>query len=152
MAAPTIALIEAALIAELAELTAITTGRYMGQMEDAGQGDAVAFPAAWPLYGGEQLEYVDGPNYRRVQTWQIVIAAQSYGGTYDPLTRTSTGAYAVIEAVTAKIVNWHDTAALTGIERFTPRSVQRVKLNRTEAWYVLEFTVAFDQTFTAQTW
>lgn len=146
MATPTIALTEAAILAELAEITGLTAARYMGQMEEVGQGDAVTFPAAFPLYGGEKLELVDGPNFRRVQSWSIVIAAQSYGGTYDPLTRTSYGAYAVIESVLAKMINWKDTG-LTGIERFTPQSVARLKLNRTEAWYIVECTVAFDQTF-----
>lgn len=152
MAAPTIALIEAALIVELKEISGLNVTSYMGQMEDAGQGDAVTFPAAFPLFGGETLGYVDGPNYRREQKWQVVVAAQSYGGTYDPLTRASTGAYAVIEAVLAKMANWHDTTALAGIERFTPQSVQRMKLNRTEAWYVIEFVLGFDQNFTAQAW
>jgi len=146
MAAPTIALIEAAIIAELREITGLTVASYMGQAEDVGQGDAVAFPAAFPLYQGESLVLVDGPNYHREQKWSLVIAAQSYAGTFDPLTRTSTGAYAVIEAVMAKMANWKDTG-LTGIERFTPGTVARMKLNRTEAWYAIGFTVAFDQTF-----
>ena len=152
MAAPTIALVEAALIAELREISGLTVASYMGQADDVGQGDAVAFPAAFPLYQGEELEYVDGPNYRRGQKWAIIVAAQSYGGTYDPLTRSATGAYAVIEAIVAKMVNWKDSAALTDIGRFTPGAVTRMKLSRTEAWYSIAFTVAFDQTFTAQTW
>jgi len=148
MAAPTIALVETAILAELDEITGLAVASYMGQAEEVGQGDAVSFPAAFPLYQGETLEYVDGHNYRRVQKWTVIVAAQSYAGTFDPLTRSATGAYAVIEAVMAKMVNWVDTG-LTGIEHFTPVGVTRIKLNRTEAWYSVEFTCGFDQTFNA---
>jgi hypothetical protein len=151
-AAPSIALIESALIAELSGIVGLSVSSYMGQAEDAGQGDAVSFPAAFPLFQGETLDYVDGPNYRREQKWSVIIAAQSYAGTYDPLTRSGKGAYAVLEAVLAQMANWKPAATLTGIERFTPKSVSRVKLNRTEAWYAIEFTVGYDQTFTAQSW
>jgi hypothetical protein len=146
MAAPTIALIEAAILAELDEISGLNVASYMGQMDNVGAGDPVVFPAAFPLYGGEKLSFVDGPNYRREQTWSIVVAAQSYAGGFAPLTNPTVGAYAVVESVLAKMANWKDTG-LTGIERFTPQSVARLKLNRTEAWYVIAFEVGFDQTF-----
>lgn len=152
MAAPTIAGIETALITELREIAGLNVSGYMGQMEDAGLGDAITFPAAWPLYGGERIEWVDGPNFRRVQTWQIVIAAQSYGGTTNPLTLATSGAYAVIESVLAKMSNWKESATLTGIERFVPQRVERMKVDRTHAYYLLTWEVGFDQTMTAQTW
>jgi phage gp37-like protein len=137
--------IEDKIIEELAaEVTYLrTVETYAGQLEGEIARMAVKFPAAFLVYGGTDLEEVDGPNHREVVRFSVLVAAKNLRSNED-LRKDTEGAYDLVTDVLAALTN--NTFGLD-IERLRPVKVSLVHIGKGIAVYGLDFQTSFDNTY-----
>ncbi len=127
--------------AEVGYLRTVET--YAGQLEGEIEKLVVRFPAAFVVYGGSRLEWVDGPNHRENAEFSVLVAARNLRGG-SAARKGERGAYALVKAVLAALVN-KDFGL--GMERLTPSRVSLVFVSNTVTVYGLDFQTGFDTTY-----
>jgi len=131
--------IEKKIIATLrSDVSALRTVEgYAGQLEGEIETLPVRFPAAFVVYGGSEYEPLDGPGFREVVDFTVLLCSRNPRRSGSPM-------YDLATEVRTALAN--RTLGLE-IERLTPVRVSLLAAEGQTAIYALEFRSGFDTTY-----
>ena len=121
-----------------------TIETYAGQLEGEIAKIPAKFPAAFVVYGGSSLEWIDGPNHNDKPKFKVLVAAKDLRGQKSARKDDNKGCYRMINDVLTHLTN--QTFGLA-MEKLTPVSVMPVFITKTIAVYGIDFETNFDTTF-----
>jgi phage gp37-like protein len=121
---------------------------YAGQIEAEIEKLPLRSPAAYVVYGGSDLGWVDGPNYHEKVTFNVLLVTKDLRGNKAARKGGSApgdiGAYQLIKGVLDTLTNRNFDL---DIERLQPVRVSLVFMGRTTAVYGIGFQTGFDNTY-----
>lgn len=122
-----------------------TIETYAGQLETDIELLPIQFPACYVMYGGSQLQWVDGQaNYNETDTFTILAAAKNLKGNEAMRKDAAIGCYRLVKDVLAQITN---KKFGLDIEKMRPTEVRLMHVSKITAIYGIEFQTNFDKIY-----
>jgi len=121
-----------------------TVETYAGQLEQNIDSLTIPFPAAFVVYGGSALKWVDGPNHNEASSFSVFVAAKNLRGQSAARKDDTAGCYKMITDVLTYLTN---QSFGLGMEKLTPVKVSLLYISQTVAIYSIDFETNFDTTF-----